>query len=278
MKLNLKQLLKQILAAGALVTASTAAFADVSVPAGYEDSSTAPDGATTSTESDGGLVFYLFSTSDTNYSLTYYLGLDLSDFTYSETDDDGLTLTWTIDASLYEGYDLSTMVWGVAAGDNGTQNQGTGATNLLTTVDTSNESATTTATNQGIITATNGIETQVAGANEDADPVDVNTTAYNSEDVSSNMGENLGISSTFDWTADASDSSATLAMYLYSQVGGRGEGSAETTATQYAGVWSFDAETGTLTYTVSAVPVPAALWLLLSGLGGLGVIGRRRQA
>lgn len=274
MKLNLKQLLKQILAAGALVTASTAAFADVSVPTEYADSSTAPDGATTNTEDDGGMVFYLFSTSDTNYSLTYYLGLDLSDFTYSETDDAGLTLTWQIDTSLYEGYDLSTMVWGVNASNNGSQNQGTGATSLLTTVDGS----TTSITNQDIITATNGIDIQYNGANEDAAPEDVNTTSYNSEDVSSNLGLTLGMGTDSDWTADASDSSATLAMYYYVQNGGRGEGSAETTATEYAGVWSFDADTGTLTYTVSAVPVPAALWLLLSGLGGLGVIGRRRQA
>lgn len=35
---------------------------------------------------------------------------------------------------------------------------------------------------------------------------------------------------------------------------------------------------GTLTYSVAPVPLPAALWLLLSGLAGVGVVGRRKSA
>jgi hypothetical protein len=47
-----------------------------------------------------------------------------------------------------------------------------------------------------------------------------------------------------------------------------------------AGQWLLTTSGG-LTYSigaVSAVPVPAALWLLLSGFGGLATIGRRRSA
>lgn len=264
--------LKQLATAAALLAASTAAFADVSVPADYESSATAPDGATTNTDTDGGLVFYLFNTDDTTYSVSYYLGLDLSEATSAAMDEDGLTLTWTIDTSLYEGVDLSQMQWGVAAGDNGSQNSA-GSTSLLVTVDTSNDSITN-LTNQGIISATGLIEGAYQGANEDADPEDVNTVAYTLEDAKNQLGA-FGIAD-FDWTADADDSTATLAMYYYAQNGGRGQGTTEAYATEYAGVWSFDAATGTLSYTVSAVPLPAAAWLLLSALGGLGAVGRRR--
>ena len=47
--------------------------------------------------------------------------------------------------------------------------------------------------------------------------------------------------------------------------------------TQGAGFW-FLSSSGDLTYNVSAVPLPAAVWLLVSGLAGLGAIGRRRAA
>lgn len=42
-----------------------------------------------------------------------------------------------------------------------------------------------------------------------------------------------------------------------------------------AGTWVFDASNGKIEY--SAVPLPAAAWLLISGLIGLGTISRRRK-
>ena len=53
----------------------------------------------------------------------------------------------------------------------------------------------------------------------------------------------------------------------------------------YAGTWSLtwngaagSATSATLTWTPTSVPVPAALWLLGSGLLGVAGVGRRRQA
>lgn len=265
--------LKHIVTAGALLAASTAALADLAVPGPYQNSASAPNGLTTNTDTDGGLVFHLFNSNDTTFSVSYWLGVNLSQVTATEMDQSGLTLTWTIDPTLYAGADLANMQWGLVAGDNGNQNTA-GSTSLLVTVDTAN--SITNLTNTGIINAANLVDGAYNGANADADPEDVNTIAFNLEDAKNQLGI-FGIAG-FDWTAAASTPSAALAMYYYAQNGGRGQGGALATATQYAGVWRFNAATGALTYAVSAVPLPAAAWLLLSALGGLGAVTRRRVA
>lgn len=81
--------------------------------------------------------------------------------------------------------------------------------------------------------------------------------------------------------------SATLgsALGFYSLTRSTASSQGTLVSTQYANAAGVAAyfllnADGTLQYVsaaVTAVPVPAALWLLLSGLGGLGVVGRRRQ-
>jgi hypothetical protein len=82
---------------------------------------------------------------------------------------------------------------------------------------------------------------------------------------------------TFAFNAAGSTDSA-LPFYL--MVSGRGNTSANTT-TLYAGTWSIDLSKDTLTYTVAGgtapVPLPASVWLMISGLAGVAVLGRRRK-
>jgi hypothetical protein len=46
----------------------------------------------------------------------------------------------------------------------------------------------------------------------------------------------------------------------------------------FAGSWDFSSATDTLTYSVSAVPLPTPILLLLSGIGLMGAVSRRTKA
>jgi len=76
-------------------------------------------------------------------------------------------------------------------------------------------------------------------------------------------------------------------LALVNAVGGSPDSAAANAVESYvgngahAGLFSFNQATGLLSYNltgVSSVPLPAAGWLLVSGLLGLGAVGRRRQA
>jgi hypothetical protein len=103
--------------------------------------------------------------------------------------------------------------------------------------------------------------------------------------VSNNLFPNIGSSANeyngtfallqFDNRTNLGTSPTQLFSYLTNLDGFAGTGLPET-ITQLGSI-SLLAATGTVSFSASAVPVPAAIWLLGSGLLGLGGVARRRR-
>lgn len=88
----------------------------------------------------------------------------------------------------------------------------------------------------------------------------------------------IGGTSWFAANTAASSGDSLYAYKLGSEINTT-TGQFSSTYFESAGVWSFDAAAGTLTYgSVAAVPVPAAVWMFASGLVGLAGIARRKKA
>ena len=78
----------------------------------------------------------------------------------------------------------------------------------------------------------------------------------------------------------ASDNAAigtALAFYSESSNALRSTSNAATVLTTFAGTWDLTSA-GVLSYTVSSVPLPAPLFLLVSGLGLMGLMSRRGKS
>tara|TARA_R110001592_G_C13192015_1_gene752947 strand:- start:18046 stop:18834 length:789 start_codon:yes stop_codon:yes gene_type:complete len=186
-------------------------------------------------------------------------------------------------AAAEQGVSLSNALWTIVAGDGFSQGGSCGLSDLdacgrgyMATVNDVNSLASTYstyATSQALNGVNNGWFLNVY-AGIDASPTDSNSVS------DGNFGEwNSGQTQANSLWLTTGMTGETLGFAVastYGIVGGRGASeSAEANVSSY-GSWSLDANGG-LSYAVSAVPVPAAVWMFASGLVGMAGVARRRK-
>jgi hypothetical protein len=263
---------------GALALASVSAFAQVSVPTGpYSGTLNSP------TTGNGSAFLTLFSSSDaTPYSYEFNLGLNYNDLLPTNgMNTAGLTLTWNLTGlTVPGGVDTANLLWDVTAFSTKGAINRAGSFNLLTTVDPTVDpsivNATTSGALQGTATSTNNFITNL-NASSSTNP---HTTTNPSDPTYANGFYGAGLNN-LPYNAAAGVGTALNFFELNSKAAT----TSIATVAQYAGTWSLNLAADTLTYSVPGgttppppVPLPAALWLLVSGLTGMGVLGRRKNA
>ena len=280
------RILNSLAAAVALSLAGASAFAAVpTVPAPQPVSGPIPDAST----GNSGIIVSVWD-SVRNVSLVQYLGLRLDQFLSGDTNatpEAGLTLNFgTLSgwSSVFGSSDSANLQYMVSAFDNTVD---TGNTlvgkRLLTTLDSTpsllrNSSLSGSLTNAASFMSGGLGGVDCLGANPCVALSSTEGDYADGPNFGANFGGQLTVANAATGVGNA------LGFYLISATTNTSSGA--TTVQQYQNSanlaqWLLSSQ-GVLTYSLDAaatvVPLPAAVWLLLSGLAGVGAVGRRRVA